>query len=528
MFLQLANIFHDVSQAVEKYDVIMSNWLSQYTRCGLLLLSLGLFGCTPLPEISQTQLEQIQQRGTLRVGTLFGSTTYTESENGPAGLEFDLAKRFASYLNVELEMVPVHHIQELIRQLQHNEVDLVASGLTITQDRREWIKFASVYYQVSQKLVFKKGTPWPRDIDQLDGSLMVVANSSHAEQLKQLRTQHPHLNWSESDTDSSESLLLKVLAGEITYTVVDSTLLDSMRRYYPELFIAFSLSQADNIAWGFPESDDDSLFALAIEYFSLLREDNTLAQIEDKYFGHIDEFDYVDTRTFIRASKRKLPKYKPLFMKYGTTIDWKLLAAISYQESHWDPNATSFTGVRGLMMLTQATANGMDIDDRLDPEQSILGGARYFERTLRRLPEKVPENERIWFALAAYNVGFGHLTDAMDLTELRGGNRFSWIDVQETLPLLRKQQWYKKTKFGYARGEEPVRYVINIRRYYETLLWLEMKAERKQQLNQQQARFSNISEIMQDIDELKDKENKAAQKEAEEKETPVLEHQKAG
>lgn len=507
----------------------MKNWVRSWFVSGLMLFGLGIFGCTEVPPPEKSQLEQIQQRGTLRVGTLFGATTYTENESGPSGLEFDLAQRFAHYLGVELEMVPAHHLNVLIRKLNHNEIDLIASALTITDERQESIKFAPVYYQVSQKLVFKKGTPWPRDIDQLDGTLMVVAGSAHAAQLKRLKSQHPDLSWVESDTDNSESILLKVLAGEIEYTVVDSTLLDSMRRFYPELFIAFTLSEADDIAWGLPISDDDSLYALVLEHFSQLREDGTLAQIEHKYFGHIEQFDYVDTRAFIRASKRKLPKYKPLFVKYGNNIDWKLLAAISYQESHWNPNATSYTGVRGLMMLTLATADNLSIENRLDPEQSIAGGAKYLARILRRIPDKVPDNEKIWFALAAYNVGFGHLTDAMSLTELRGGNRYSWLDVKETLPLLRKRQWYKKTKFGYARGEEPVRYVSNIRRYYETLLWLERKAEREQELNQQQARFSNIDEIVQEnIAELTEKEKETTQEEAEEVEPQVTEMQKAG
>ena len=359
----------------------------------ILTLSLSglLFGCIPHPNHTQAQLDQIQQRGALRVGTLFGATTYIENEKGPSGLEYELAQQFADYLGVELVMVPAHHLTELSSKLKHNEIDLIASAITITEPRRAQFRFAPVYYQVSQKLVFKKGTPWPRDLNQLDGSLVVVGNSSHAYQLSQLKASHPDLTWQESKTDNSESLLLKVLAGEVDYTVVDSTLLDSMRRFYPELMIAFSVSQDDSIAWCLPKSDDDSLYALTIEFFSHVRANNVLAQLKHKYFSHINEFDYVDTRAFIRAANRTLPDYKPLFVKHGQTIDWKLLAAISYQESHWDPNAESYTGVQGLMMLTQTTASGLEVSDRLDPEQSISGGARYLEKMLLRIADKVPE-----------------------------------------------------------------------------------------------------------------------------------------
>ncbi|MCM2680110.1 membrane-bound lytic murein transglycosylase MltF [Echinimonas agarilytica] len=473
---------------------------------GLLALSFtALISCNPVPQDSQSQLEKVQQRGTLRVGTLFGATTYSENENGQFGIEYDLSKRFADYLGVDLVMVPVHHIRQLRRKLELDEVDVAAAALTITAERKKSLRFAPIYYKVSQKLVFKKGTAWPRSFNQLNGDLVVVADSSHADRLREVQHEYPDIVWHESDTDNSESLLLKVLSGDIDYTVVDSTLLDSMRRFYPELSIAFSLTKEDDIAWAFSHSDDDSLYAMAIEYFSVLRNGNAMANIEHKYFSHIDNFDYVDTRAFIRSTKRTLPKYRKYFEKYGDVIDWHLLAAISYQESHWKPTAKSYTGVRGMMMLTKATASAMNVDDRINPEQSISGGARYLEKMLSRIPDKVPQNERIWFALAAYNVGYGHLADAMDITEIRGGNRYSWLDVQESLPLLRKRQWYKQTKFGYARGEEPVRYVSNIRRYYETLLWLEREAKRQQQLSEQNARFSNISELMQNNVEPEEK-----------------------
>ena len=153
-------------------------------------------------------------------------------------------------------------------------------------------------------------------------------------------------------------------------------------------------------------------------------------------------------------------------------MDWRLLAAIGYQESHWDRDAVSPTGVRGIMMLTRAAAKDMDIADRKDPEQSIRGGARYLARMLQRIPERVPEPDRTWLALAAYNVGYGHLEDARILTQKNKGNFDRWVDVKESLPLLSQKKWFKQTRYGYARGREPVRYVDNIRTYYDILVWL--------------------------------------------------------
>jgi membrane-bound lytic murein transglycosylase F len=152
-------------------------------------------------------------------------------------------------------------------------------------------------------------------------------------------------------------------------------------------------------------------------------------------------------------------------------LDWRLIAAISYQESHWRPRAKSPTGVRGMMMLTQPTAKEVGVTNRLDAQQSLEGGAHYFLKLHQRLPEEIQEPDRTWFTLAAYNVGWGHLEDAREITHFQGGDANRWVDVKERLPLLERKEWYKYTKHGYARGNEPVTYVQRIRHYYEVLAW---------------------------------------------------------
>src|SRR5690606_3661040 len=199
-----------------------------------------------------------------------------------------------------------------------------------------------------------------------------------------------------------------------------------------------------------------------------IRHNGVLAQIIERHYGHTDRFDYVGTRIFMRHIEERLPAYRATFEEAGTLsgTDWRLLAAMGYQESHWDPDAVSPTGVRGIMMLTRNTARHVGIDDRLDPEKSILGGANYFSMVKEKVPERITEPDRTWFALAAYNVGFGHLEDARILTQGQGGNPDRWMDVRERLPLLSQKKWYRQTKYGYARGHEPVIYVENIRSYY--------------------------------------------------------------
>jgi len=315
----------------------------------------------------------------------------------------------------------------------------------------------------------------------LTGTLVVTAGSSYVENLETLKQQHTTLSWSETSEFDSEELLEQVLNGDIDYTIIDSNALAITRRYYPEISIGFSIQQPEPLAWMVSKNSKDDVLASLIEFFGQVHHDGTLLALDDKYYGHIEQFNYVETRTFIKAVEKTLPKFQPLFEKYAQDIDWRLLAAISYQESHWRPHARSHTGVRGMMMLTLATAKQMGIKSRLDTEQSIRGGAKYFQRMIDKMPDRIPKPDRTWFALASYNVGFGHLNDARIITQRQGGDPDRWVEVKKRLPLLQQKKYYKKTKYGYARGEEPVRYVENIRRYYDTLSWLDANAQKKAQ-----------------------------------------------
>lgn len=456
--------FHNKSTALQTTpNLSTSRWLG--TAMVMLLLCLG--GCTE--QSPSSQLEKIQKRGSLTIGTLYGPTTYFSNEHQASGMEFELAQQFASKLGVELEVVASADLPSLFRQLDSGKVDLLATGLTITEQRRQRVRFGPPYYQVSQKLVYKQGQPRPRKIRDLTGTLMVLAGSSHVETLETLQQQHPGLNWQETRRHDPQEVLRMLIKGEIDYTVVDSTILDRNRRQFPDLSLAFTIGDTQQIAWVLARGQDDSLYSEVIAFFGQQQSDGLIAQLEEKYFGHVQKFDYVDTHAFIKASQTRLPQYQPLFEKYAGDIGWQPLAAISYQESHWDPLARSYTGVRGMMMLTKPTAAQVGVKSRLDPEESIRGGALYLQKLLTRLPHSIVEHERLWFALAAYNLGFGHLMDARKLASLAGKNPNSWTEVKQLLPLLEKRQYYRQTRHGFARGREAVHYVDNIRRYFETL-----------------------------------------------------------
>ncbi|MCU7888937.1 MAG: membrane-bound lytic murein transglycosylase MltF, partial [Candidatus Thiodiazotropha sp. (ex Lucinoma aequizonata)] len=237
--------------------------------------------------------------------------------------------------------------------------------------------------------------------------------------------------------------------------------------------IGFDLTEPQPLAWAMAQAEDDSLYKAMEEFFTRIREDGTLSQLIERHYGHIGRLNFVELRTFIKHIRNRLPKYETLFKEAETMtgIDWRMLAAIGYQESHWNPKAKSPTGVRGIMMLTLTAAKQIKIENRLDPKQSIIGGARYLRFVEKKLPERVPEPDRLWMTLAGYNVGFGHLEDARILTEHLGDDPDKWVDVKKHLPKLSLKKWYSSLKRGYARGKEPVNYVDNIRAYFELLKW---------------------------------------------------------
>jgi len=441
----------------------------------VLFITSLLSGCDKKDESSS--LSRILERGYVNVGTVFGPTNYYSTATGFAGFEYELAKKYAQSLNVELRIIPSYSIDELFIKLNTGEVDVLASGLSITKKRQQRFRFAPIYETITQKLVFKQGKVRPRKIEDLTGRLMVTSGSNYVENLEKLKKKNSGLTWQETTEFDIEELLAKVLSDEIDYTIIDSNSLAINRSYYPEISIGFSIDKPEPLAWIVSKNSHDDILASLVEFFGSVHQDGTLLGLDDKYYAHVEQFNYVETRTFIKAVTNKLPLYQTLFEKYSQEIDWRLLAAISYQESHWNPKARSYTGVRGMMMLTLATAKQMGVKSRLDTEQSIQGGAKYFKRMIAKMPDRISSPDRIWFALASYNIGFGHLNDARIITQRQGGDPDRWVDVKTRLPLLQQKKYYKKTKYGYARGEEPVKYVDNIRRYYDTLSWLDNKSQ---------------------------------------------------
>lgn len=426
-----------------------------------------------------TRLQQAHERGSVTLLTRNGASSYFIGPDGPAGPEYDIAAAFASYLGLKLEVRVADEFSHLESLLERRQGDFIAANLTRTPVREQRFSFGPDYADVETVVVYKRGQNRPRELADLEGlRLAVIAGSSYESLLRHAQESVPGLQWTAESSMGMEDLLLAVADGKIDATLVDSNIFQINSQFYPRLKQGFMLADHQHQAWAFLKGPDDTLVDKARSFFKVIEDNGKLVAIQNRYGENGNHLDRVGMFQFMKQVRNRLPPLIPVFQEVAEAhnLDWRLLAAMGYQESHWNPDATSQTGVRGIMMLTQKTATLLGVTDRLDPEQSIEGGARYFLRMRKRIPSRIPEPDRTWMALAAYNMGWGHLEDTRKLTQAQGGNPDRWQDVNERLPLLSQEKWYRQTRFGYARGYEARQYVANIRSYFDTLVWMDTHA----------------------------------------------------
>ena len=420
-----------------------------------------------------SQVEKIQHRGSLLMLTVNGASTYFLGPEGETGFEYELALDFADYLGVALEVITVPTVADLIPALKAGRGDFIAANLTRIPERQSDLRFGPVYEEVRQVVVYRRGSARPSSIEDMsDGRLALLDGAAYQ---VVLNGKEAELDWETLPDASIEDIFDAISNEEVDYTIIDSNILQLNRRYFPAIRPAFELGDPQPLAWATKRRDDDSLVQRMREHFARTKENGRLTDIRQRHYDHIESYEPVGTFTFMRQMRERLPPLRPYFEEAAEAhdLDWRLLAAVGYQESHWNPDAVSRTGVRGVMMLTRRTARQLGIENRRDPEQSIKGGARYLRSMIDRVPERIGYPDRLWLGLAAYNVGYGHLEDARRLTQSLGGNPDRWLDVRDHLPLLTQERYYSQTRFGYARGYEPVHFVENIRTFYEILLWME-------------------------------------------------------
>jgi len=420
-------------------------------------------------------LDNIKKNKELNVVLLNAPSTYYIGIHGAQGFEYELLKAYSEHLDVDLNIIAANTVQEALEFGKNENIHIISASLTKTDKREKEFNFGPSYFEVQQQVIcnrnMTRNKTIPRNIESLVGlNIKVGKDTSYSETVRSIIKEGHDLNITYTSAYSTEELLEQVSLNEIDCTIADSNIYALNLRYYPEMDMAFTVSEREQLAWVLIKGSRE----LEADMYSWLNDFNQrgkMAELKDHYYSYVQFFDYYDNKMFYKRIKSRLPKYKKIFIEAEKKYDvpWTLLAAIAYQESHWNPHAKSFTGVRGIMMLTKATSKILGVKNRLDPKQSIIGGTRHIKQMIKFVPQSVTGENRLKFALAAYNVGMGHIHDARKLAKRLGYNQDTWTDLKLVLPLLSKKKYYKTLKYGYARGEEPVKYVESIYSFKDIL-----------------------------------------------------------
>ena len=384
--------------------------------------------------------------------------------------ERELARLFAEQLHVTLETVPLPQ-DEVLAALRKHQAHLAATPLRI-ENNPAALQFGPSYQSVRELLVCNSDRPRIKTLADLSGrKLIVEAGSAHEVALREAQANLPSLHWQTDHDLTTQDLLAEVGEGSLDCAAANELQFADARNYRPNLEAELDIVPPSKLAWGFPEDADPDLIKQVQIFFTSIQQDGTLHRLLDRYYGHNNRLDKMDAAAFITGINTVLPRFRRMFEEAATLTgeDWRLLAALAYQESQWNPLATSYTNVRGMMMLTGDTADQMNVSNRLDARESILAGAEYLLLLKEQMPDRITEPDRTWLALAAYNQGYSHLEDARILTKRAGLNPDSWSDVKKWMPLLNRPNYYKTLKHGYARGGEAVILVESIRSYYDML-----------------------------------------------------------
>ena len=414
-------------------------------------------------------LDEIRASGEVTVLTRNNANCYYIYREEPMGFEYDLAKAFAESLGVALKVVTPTW-EGLLEGLQSGKGDFVAASMSITPSRQEEVDFSEGYLDVQQHIILHKNDGDTKKIEDLAGrTVHVRRGTTYEEALEKLKAEGLEIKIKLYDDMPTEELIRMVAEKEIDVTVADSHIAQLNRRYYPDVRMAFPLGEPLKLGWAVRKGEKPLLEAINT-FFQKTNESGAFQRIYDQYFLNVEVFDYVDLKKYHRRLEKRLPQYKKIIQHAARKheFDWRLIASMIYQESHFNPKARSHTGVRGIMQLTLDTAREMGINNRLDPKQSIIGGVKYLRKLYDKF-EEATEPDRMLMALASYNVGYRHVQDAQEIARKKNLDPNSWAALEQTLPLLCHPKYYKQSRSGYCRGREPIRYVNRILTYYDIL-----------------------------------------------------------
>jgi len=433
---------------------------------GLLLASCPGLQAEERPPPCGEDLTAIQERGSLRLLTLNTPNTYFLYRGEQMGFEYELAKGLADRIGVDLEVVVVPETADPVEWLREGWGDLVGASLVAGEVSRPGVAFSQPYKHVSRVVLVREecaDIERPRD---LVGREIWVAEDSR--QYWFLRTLELQLGGMidihcRPAGTAPEVILAELAEGTVEATVAETDIASLAMSYHGTLKVACALGPTQPVAWAI-RSEDEHLLAAADEFLDGARGTFFFNHISRRYYDSGDEYQGFRESALVAWHSGRLTRFDHHIQKHADAfgIDWLLVAALMFEESSFNPTATSPAGAQGLLQLMPRTALSLGVEDLYNPDQNIMAGIRYLKDQYELFWDTPHTHDRLRFALASYNIGFGHVRDAQRLAGEMGLDSSSWDQVAEVLNNLSRREYFERTEHGYCRGETAVRYVGDV------------------------------------------------------------------
>ncbi len=430
-----------------------------------LFLAVGVSGC------NRDKGEAVKKPPlTLTVITANNSLCYYSYRGESFGFEYALVSEFARRKGMKLSVMVMNNWDDMIRAVQTGKADIIAANMQVTPERSEKVLFMKPHLYDREVVVVNRNMKDVTFLKDLRGEEISFIQSSFRETfIASLQSRIPGVRFEELKNKGVEEVLADIADGRKNATIVPSLMFKVNRRYFPDLKSVGWVSDTLAFSWGV-HKENRSLKEELDTFLQDILHDNFYKKVYDAYFDNVDTFYRLNIKKFRKQFSTKFQRYKEKTIQEAKrwNIDWRLIAAQMFQESHFSATARSNRGAYGLMQLMPATMRELGVRNRRNPYENIAAGIRYVA-WLKRQFEDFPEDQQMFFALAAYNVGIHHLWDAVNLARSKGLDEQQWVNVRLTLSLLTKKEYFQKAAYGYCNARETLNYVSNIMMYYDIL-----------------------------------------------------------